>query len=183
MCINKNVNKNPHVLLVLGVRACSLSVMSLLSWLKKSQTTKPVVFQAPNMAGLPDPNAEDNAVDGSICESANKEIEAQIATTSKGKKKRSSYNHYEAEMQLKIAKSACHIGLTATARKFSKTLGKSIAYTTVQSIRNDYWKKLRKDVQDPLEISTLPIAKRGRPLLIGEELDSWRFVRKVDMFL
>ena len=73
---------------------------------------------------------------------------------------------------MKIAKSACDIGLTATARKFSKTLGKPIAYTTVQSIRNDYCKKLRKDVQDPLEISSLPIAKHGRPLLIGEDLDS-----------
>ena len=73
---------------------------------------------------------------------------------------------------MKIAKSACDIGLTATAQKFSKTLGKPVAYTTVQSIRNDYWKKLREDVQDPLDISSLPLAKRGRPLLIGEELDS-----------
>ena len=30
---------------------------------------------------------------------------------------------------------------------------------------------MRKDVQDPLEISSLPIVKCGRPLL-GEELDS-----------
>ena len=82
------------------------------------------------MAGLPDPNAEDNIVDGAICESANKEIEAQIApSTSKGKKrKRSSYNHYDAETRLKIAKSACD----TTARKFSKMLGKPVAYTTMQ---------------------------------------------------
>lgn len=83
--------------------------MSLLSWLKKSQTTKPVVFEAPKVAGLPDLNAEDNAVDGTICESANKEIEAQIDTASKGKKrKRSSYNHYDAETRLKIAECVRH---------------------------------------------------------------------------
>ena len=147
--------------------------MSLLSWLKKSETTKQLAYEVPKVAGLPDPNAEDNAVDGAICESANKEIEAQIAPSSKGKKrKRVSYNHYDAVTRLKIAKSACDIGLTATARKFSKTLSKRVAYTTVQSIRNDYWKKLREDVQDPIEISSLPQAKRGRPLLIGEELDS-----------
>ena len=32
--------------------------------------------------------------------------------------------------------------------------------------------KLRKDVQDPLEMSSLLIAKHGRPVLIGEELDN-----------
>ena len=37
--------------------------MSLLSWLKKSQT-KQLAHKVPKVAGLPDPNAEDNAVDG-----------------------------------------------------------------------------------------------------------------------
>ena len=39
------------------------TVMSLLSWLKKSQT-KQLAYKVPKVAGLPDPNAEDNAVDG-----------------------------------------------------------------------------------------------------------------------
>ena len=38
--------------------------MSLLSWLKKSQTTKQLAYEVPKVAGLPDPNAEDSAVDG-----------------------------------------------------------------------------------------------------------------------
>ena len=38
--------------------------MPLLSWLKKSQTTKHLAYEIPKLAGLPDPNAEDNAVDG-----------------------------------------------------------------------------------------------------------------------
>ena len=50
--------------------------MSLLSWLRKSQPTKAAVFDRPNLDGLPDPNAETSAVDGAICESANREIEA-----------------------------------------------------------------------------------------------------------
>ena len=40
------------------------TVMSLLSWLKKSQTTKQLEYEVPKVAGLPDANAEDNAVDG-----------------------------------------------------------------------------------------------------------------------
>ena len=39
-------------------------MMSLLSWLKKSQTTKQLEYEVPKVAGLPDANAEDNAVDG-----------------------------------------------------------------------------------------------------------------------
>ena len=53
--------------------------MSLLSWLWKSQFTKAVAFERPKVVGLPDPNAETNAVDGAICELANREIEAQLA--------------------------------------------------------------------------------------------------------
>ena len=35
-------------------------------------------FERPKVAGLPHPNAEANAVEGAICESANREIEAQL---------------------------------------------------------------------------------------------------------
>ena len=38
--------------------------MSLLSWLNKSQTTKQLAYEVPKVAGPPDPNAENNAVDG-----------------------------------------------------------------------------------------------------------------------
>ena len=81
-------------------------VMSLLPWLKKSQTTKPVAFERPKVAGLPDPSAEGNAVDGALCESANKEIEAQITSSEGKKRKRSSYNHYDAKTRVRMAKCA-----------------------------------------------------------------------------
>ena len=42
-------------------------------------------FERPKVAGLPHPNAEANAVEAAICESANREIEAQLAW-SKGKR-------------------------------------------------------------------------------------------------
>ena len=38
--------------------------MSMLSWLKKSQTTKQLEYEVPKVAGLRDPKAEDNVVDG-----------------------------------------------------------------------------------------------------------------------
>ena len=40
------------------------AAMSLLSRLKKSQTTKQLAYEEPKVAGFPDPNAEDDAVDG-----------------------------------------------------------------------------------------------------------------------
>ena len=74
-------------------------VMSLLLWLKNSQTTKPIAFERPKVAGLSDRNTEGNAVDGTLCESANKE---QIAPSKGKKRKRSSHNHYDAETQVRI---------------------------------------------------------------------------------
>ena len=56
-----------------------------------------------------------NAVDSAFCES---EIEAQIAPSKGKKRKRSSYNHHDAETRVRMAKCAREIGLTATARKF-----------------------------------------------------------------
>ena len=73
--------------------------MSFLLWLKKSQTTKPIAFERPKVAGLTDLNAEGNAVDGAVCESANKEIEAP---SKRKKRKRSSHNHYDAETRVRI---------------------------------------------------------------------------------
>ena len=46
--------------------------MSLLLWLRKSQFTKAVAFERPKVVGLPDPNAETNAVDGVICRQTGK---------------------------------------------------------------------------------------------------------------
>ena len=110
--------------------------MSLLSWLRKSQSTEAVAFERPKVAGLPDPNAEASAVDRAVCESANREIETQLALSKGKKRKRSLYNHYDAETRVRMAKCACEIGLTAAAQKFLKELGRPVAFTTIQSIRN-----------------------------------------------
>ena len=70
MCVNKNVHVQILCSKLLELPACisfclrPLSVMSLLSWLKKSQTTKQLAYEIPKVADLPDPNSEDNAVDG-----------------------------------------------------------------------------------------------------------------------
>ena len=95
-------------------------------------------FDRPKVAGLPHPNAEANAVEGAICESANREIEAQLAWSKGKKRKRSPYNHYHADTQIRMAKCACEIGLTAAAKKFLKELGRPVAYTAIQSIHSEY---------------------------------------------
>ena len=68
MCVNKNVHVQILRSNLLELPACfclrPLYRDVLLSWLKKSQTTKQLAYEVPKVAGLPDPNAEDNAVDG-----------------------------------------------------------------------------------------------------------------------
>ena len=95
-------------------------------------------FERPKVAGLPHPNAEANAVEGAICESANREIEAQLAWNKGKKRKRSPYNHYDAETQIRMARCACEIDLTAMAKKFSEELGRPVPYTAIQLIHSEY---------------------------------------------
>ena len=64
-------------------------------------------FDRPKVAGLPHPNAEANAVEGAICESANREIEAQLAWSKGKKRKRSPYNHYDANTQINQNGNVC----------------------------------------------------------------------------
>lgn len=55
------------------------------------------MFEGQKLAGLPDPNAETNAVSGTTCESAKREVEAQLASSKGKKRKCSQYNNYDAE--------------------------------------------------------------------------------------
>ena len=81
-----------------------------------------VEFDRPKVAGLPHPNAEANAVEGTICESANRKIEAQLAWSKGKRRKCSPYIQYDADTQIRMAKCACEIELTAAAKKLLKEL-------------------------------------------------------------
>ena len=82
-------------------------------------------------------------------------------------------------MRSEIGKYACEHGVASTARVFTRRLEKPVSETTIRSIRNTYQKELRtKRSADDCEVSVLPSKKRGRRVLLGQELDE-----KVQLYL
>ena len=70
MCVNKNVHMQILRSKLLELPACIFFCLRSLYRdvvavvVKKSQATKQLEYEVPKVADLPDPNAEDNAVDG-----------------------------------------------------------------------------------------------------------------------
>lgn len=122
------------------------------------------VLNAAKSTSLPDPNAAENPVDGTLCGSANREITTD-PTISKRETKR---KHSTQVMVITMMLLTCRLqNMYGTAKKFSKECERSVSYTTIQSICNEYLKELKSggDTMD-----ALPAAKHGRLLLIGDEL-------------
>jgi hypothetical protein len=152
--------------------------MSLLQWLKKpsqadgSNTSRQ--FSKPRTLGLPDPNKEKTKDDAAICAAANAAIEKDLQSTADSKLKRGKrgcYHRYDDKTRANMAKYANEHGLKAASVHFSGLLGHNVSYTTIQSIQKHFKRQLTT-IPDPCGIECLPPAKRGRPLLLGEELDA-----------
>ena len=132
----------------------------LQNWLNKAKYPVPP-------PGLPDPNQIEDPALAEEQDLINKEITA--TTPSTRKRKRGNYNYYDDETRCKIAKYASLHGNTAAARHFSTYLGKKISECTVRN----YKKKLTNQIQRTKQpINSLPSNKRGRPPILGEELDN-----------
>ena len=71
-------------------------------------------------------------------------------------------------------------GSSAATTYFSRKFGNKVSVNTVHSIKKGYEEeaktKLEADSDD--EVKVIPFKKRGRPLLLGEELDT-----KVQLYL
>ena len=85
------------------------------------------------------------------------------------KRKHGEYKTYSSELRLKIGKYGATHGVTKAARYFSKELGKHINESTVRGMVKAYQKELATGEAE--EISSLPPSKRGRPLMLGDQLD------------
>ena len=83
------------------------------------------------------------------------------------------YTRYSSSQHAKIGRYACIHGVTAAARVYSQKLQKHISETTVRSIRDSFREESTKrrhlDVDEDIE--TMPKKKRGRKVLLGEQLD------------
>ena len=96
-------------------------------------------------------------------------------------KKRGGYKKYTATQRSEIGKYSYQHGAAAAAQHISKELGLKVSESTVKSIKKAYLKELRKRprTDDGGEsISALPVKKRGRKLLLGDDLD-----QKVQIYL
>ena len=131
--------------------------------------------------GLPDPKGSlSQAIPSCAIATANREV-AQV-TNEAGK--RGPYRKYSPQERLEIGRYASDHGTAAAARYFSRKLQQKIRESTVQYIRKEYVRGLarkRAASEDEGDFTSLPHKKRGRPVLLGEELDGevQTYVKKV----
>ena len=137
--------------------------MSLLRYLKPS-------------GGLPDPKGPlSSSLPASAIVSANKEVSKELES-----KKRGKYNKYTPSQRFEIGNYSSQNGAAAAARYLSRKYKCTVSESTVKSIKKDYMKELRKRPRrnNGEVTASLPTKKRGRKLLLGEDLDS-----KVQLYL
>ena len=119
---------------------------------------------------LPNPSGPlSSFVSSAAIEEANAAVSATCT-----KEKRGPYQKLSDETRAKIGKYASENGDSAAARHFSTVLSKPISRTTVHGLKKAYYQELsrKRKAEEDLAISTLPTKKRGRPLLLGEDLDT-----------
>ena len=122
--------------------------------------------------GLPDPKGSlSHTIPSRAISMANSEVTE--ATT--GDKKRGPYKKYSPEERCRMGRYACDHGVAAAARYFTRQFHRNVSETTVRSIKKDYLTSLRQKraaSDDEGDLSVLPQKKRGRPVLLGKDLDS-----------
>ena len=97
---------------------------------------------------------------------ANEEVQEAIRTE---KENHGPYKKYSPTVRAEMGKYACHHGMAAAARFFSRKLEKKVSESTVRSIKSTYVEGVRQKrrADDGGDITVLPLKKRGRPVLLG----------------
>ena len=120
---------------------------------------------------LPDVKGQlSTVVPSSYISEANKEV----SEATKKLEKRGPYMKLTPEKKADIGKYAAENGIVSAVRRFSKDFpGGTLKETTVHGWKVKYLSELgkRKREGGELVVKTLPVAKIGRPLLLGEDLD------------
>ena len=96
------------------------------------------------------------------------------ATTVVKPSKRGIYLKTSPEQQAEIAQYAAQHGNNAAVRYFSKKLAVEVKSSSVSTWKNKYLKEMKRMTRSGEEpiVKCIPLKKRGRPLLIGEKLDT-----------
>ena len=81
-----------------------------------------------------------------------------------------------AEERAQIGKYAAENGATRASKQFSKLLKKNVPEPTARRVKAEYVKRLKKLSKStdgsPVVVKALLTKARGRPLLLGPDLDS-----------
>ena len=117
--------------------------------------------------GLPDPNGDlSKVVPSSSIEVTNTVVRQALE---KVRGPRGPYISVTPAQKYAIGQRAAENGVTATLRYYAKRFPDlQLKETTVRRFKNNYQASLKTPVSDTKELLS---KKRGRPLLIGEELD------------
>ena len=133
---------------------------------------KPLNRTTKDGTDLPDPHGDlAKVVPMSSIKEANDAVSKVIA---KQGAKRQEYQKKSLEMKTKIAKFAVENGIKAAVNKFQDKVPNAPENwnNTIRDWKNSYLRELRKKRKaGDTEDIVLPVMKRGRPLLIGDELD------------
>ena len=110
---------------------------------------------------------------------------AVLEVSKKKPKARGRYAKFIPEQQAMIAQYASMNGIVSAVEHFSKELDVNLKESTVRTWKAKYLAevRLRKKADDgtPLSVTSLPQKKRGRPLMLGESLDTQLFVKEVGL--
>ena len=124
---------------------------------------------------LPDPHGPlARSVPSTSIAAANSEVSTAIDTASRNSGKRGHYEKYTPQQKAMIGKTAAEHGVAASVRRYMKDFP-NLKENTVRDWRNAHRLELKKRGrnrgEESINITELPQKKRGRPLLLGEELD------------
>ena len=123
---------------------------------------------------LPNPSGPLSAY---VSPAAIKDANEAVRNASQGSSKpRGKYAKFTPEQKASIGEYASLHGNQAAIRHFSKQLGVEMKPTSVQTWKGKYLaeisRKRKAGETCDLSVKSLPVKKRGRPLLLGEELDT-----------
>ncbi len=139
--------------------------MSILRFLKPDSTHD----------GLPNPQGSlSDKLSTTAIASANDLV--REAQKPNGRKNRRTYHKLTPSMRANIGKYACENGPAAAARHFSRRgrLDKPLNESTARGLKKAYLVEVgrkKRAREDDLSVEKLEPGKRGRPLLLGEQMD------------
>ena len=127
---------------------------------------------------LPDPNGPlSETIPSEAIKEANKIVE-QSTQNASTKRSRGTYLKFTPIQQAQAAKYAVENGNKAAIRRYSKEFCAEIKESTLSTWKCKYLNEIKErhkegayDKSGEIVVSSLPSKKRGRPLLLGDELD------------